>query len=395
VVAGGDSPDHADYLAHLHRLVGETRLDGHVHLVGPQPRPSLAWLFRHAVLTVVPSYSETFGLVALESAASGTPVIAAATGGLREAVVHGESGQLMDSRLPEDWAVALTKLLARPARLRRMGTVARVHARRHTWAATASGLARLYDDLLVSGRRAPARRPQRYLFVHAHPDDETLSTGAAILALRRRGDDPVVVTATRGERGETTSRVAACLDHDGLTAYRLAERTQALACLGAMDAGFLGAGANRAPGAPERRYTDSGMAWVAPGVAGPAPDAPPDALTRAALDDIVADIVATARHWRSDVLVSYDATGGYGHPDHVRCHAATQRAADRLGLPFRQVSTDGEAFDVGPDTAWLVAAHRAYASQLTVDPAGMAFTHVGDQPGIISTRTHLTVPDKH
>ena len=395
VVAGAGSADFPDYEAHLHRLADELGLHGRVHLVGPQSRADLAWLLRHATLTLVPSHSETFGLVALESAACGTPVVAAATGGLREAVVHGESGQLMDSRQPEDWGVAMTKLLARPDVLRRMGTVARVHARRFTWTATVSGLLHLYDGLL--GRPRPATRPtrpRRYLFVHAHPDDETLSSGAAVLALRRRGDEPMVVTATRGERGQVTGRVAARLDHDGLADCRLAERARALAHLGAVDAGFLGERGNRAPDRPDRRYLDSGMTWTTATTAGPDPEAPAEALARTDLAAVVADIVATARHWRADVLVSYDATGGYGHPDHVRCHAATAQAAAALGITFRQiVPADGpgdEALEAGPDLDRLVAAHRAYASQLTVADDGTTYTHVGGQPGTVATRTWLS-----
>jgi len=97
---------------------------------------------------LVPSHSETFGLVALEAAASGTPVIAAASGGLREAVAHGETGQLMDSRAPSDWGRALTELLADDRRLATMGVVARVHSRRFDWRWTAQQLAALFADLV-------------------------------------------------------------------------------------------------------------------------------------------------------------------------------------------------------------------------------------------------------
>ncbi len=407
VIAGAGSPDFPDYEAHLHRLIDELGLHGDVHLVGPQSRTDLAWLLRHATLTLVPSHSETFGLVALESAASGTPVVAAATGGLREAVVHGETGRLMDSRQPEDWGVAMTKLLARPDPLRRMGTVARVHARRFTWTATVASLLHLYASLLgdAPDRRAapaatpaghparPATRPRRYLFVHAHPDDETLSSGAAVLALRRRGDEPMVVTATRGERGQVTGQVAARLDHDGLADCRLAERARALAHLGAVDAGFLGERGNRALDHPDRRYPDSGMTWTTATVAGPDPDAPADAFSRTALAEVVADVVATARHWRADVLVTYDATGGYGHPDHIRCHEATARAAAELGITFLQILPAGtpgsEPLEAGPDLDRLLAAHRAYVSQLTVDEGGTTYTHVGGQPGTVATCTWL------
>jgi glycosyltransferase involved in cell wall biosynthesis/LmbE family N-acetylglucosaminyl deacetylase len=396
VIAGADSQDFADYTAKLHRLIHELGLDDAVHIVGPQDRARLAWLLREAVLCLVPSHSETFGLVALEAAASGTPVIAAAAGGLREAVVHGESGQLMDSRQPEDWGVAMTKLLANPKVLARMGVVARVHARRFTWPAMAAQLSRLYRGLLPSVsevldgliQRRAQRRSQRYLFVHAHPDDETLSTGAIILALRRRGAEPIVVTATRGELGEVTPAVAGRVGRDGLTAYRVTERAEALAHLGAVDAGFLGAGANRDPARPPRLYSDSGMAWVTPTVAGPAPESPADALSRAPLDEVVADIVATARHWRADALVSYDDQGGYGHPDHVRCHHATARAAAELGVPFLKV-VDGDEFDAGPDRERLLAAHRAYASQFTLGADGVTLTHVGGQPDQVVTKASL------
>ncbi|MCL2468163.1 MAG: PIG-L family deacetylase [Micrococcales bacterium] len=228
----------------------------------------------------------------------------------------------------------------------------------------------------------------RYLFVHAHPDDETLSSGAGILALRRQGDDVVVVTATRGERGQATAHVPGGT-HE-LVTVRVGERAKALGCLGAVDGGFLGEGNNRADGRPARHYADSGMTWVDETTAGPDPDAPADALSLADLDEVVADIVAAARHWDAGVLVSYDSAGGYGHPDHIRCHDATARAAHTLGTAFAQlVDSGGQTLDVGPDLDRLVAAHHAYASQLTVADDEVTFTHVGGQIDTIATRTHL------
>jgi D-inositol-3-phosphate glycosyltransferase len=150
VIAGADSPDFAAYSDHLRQLTVDLELEQYVRFVGAQDRASLAGLLRQAQLTLVPSHSETFGLVALESAACGTPVIAAAAGGLREAVVHGESGQLMDSRQPEDWGVAMIKLLGNRRLLERMGVVAAVHARRFTWEGMAEQLDRLYHQLLDS-----------------------------------------------------------------------------------------------------------------------------------------------------------------------------------------------------------------------------------------------------
>ena len=150
VVAGDTSADFAHYEAELLSLVSRLGLAGEVTFIGPQPRPELARLMRGARVVLVPSHSETFGLVALEAQASGTPVIAAAAGGLREAVAHGETGQLMDSRRCEDWGRALTLLLTEPGLLDRMGTVARVHARRFEWRWAGQRLADLYAGLLES-----------------------------------------------------------------------------------------------------------------------------------------------------------------------------------------------------------------------------------------------------
>jgi D-inositol-3-phosphate glycosyltransferase len=148
VLAGDASADFADYTAELTQMVADLGLRSQVRFVGPQPRAQLASLLRGARVVLVPSHSETFGLIALEAAASGTPVIAAAAGGLREAVVHGETGQLMDSRRPSDWGLALTRLLSEPALLHRMAVVSRVHSRRFDWRWTAQQLSARYADLV-------------------------------------------------------------------------------------------------------------------------------------------------------------------------------------------------------------------------------------------------------
>lgn len=153
VVAGDVSADFASYEAKLLALVDELGLASQVSFIGPQPRPELARLMRSARIVLVPSHSETFGLVALEAASSGTPVIASAAGGLREAVAHGETGQLMDSREPADWGRAITRLLSEPGLLRRQGTVARVHARRFAWGWAAARLVALYEQLLEGEAR--------------------------------------------------------------------------------------------------------------------------------------------------------------------------------------------------------------------------------------------------
>ncbi len=148
LIAGDVSVDFAAYEADLHALVAAHGLGDAVHFIGPQSRERLAALMRGARIVLVPSHSETFGLIALEAESCGTPVIASAAGGLREAVVHGETGQLMDSRQPEDWGTAITRLLAKPQRLARMGVVAQIHARRFDWDVTALLLERHYREVL-------------------------------------------------------------------------------------------------------------------------------------------------------------------------------------------------------------------------------------------------------
>jgi len=148
VVAGDASGAFAGYERELHAMVTDLGLSSQVTFIGAQPRAELARLLRGARVVLVPSHSETFGLVALEAASSGTPVIAAAAGGLREAVAHGVTGQLMDSRRPEDWALALTRLLMVPGLLERMGRVSRVHARRFDWGWAAQRLVAIYRQLI-------------------------------------------------------------------------------------------------------------------------------------------------------------------------------------------------------------------------------------------------------
>lgn len=224
----------------------------------------------------------------------------------------------------------------------------------------------------------------RYLFVHAHPDDETLATGALLIALSRAGHECAVLTATRGEKGEVVPGT-----YDGLegtpelTRVREAELATAVAVLGVTQHAMLGAPPARTTGLAPRTYTDSGMRWVTPTLAGPGDDAGPDSLTSADIAEVVADIVACAEALTSEVLVSYGDDGGYGHPDHIRCHEATRLAAAELGLPFQVIVTHRDL----PYETWysldayglesLHEAHRAYTTQFTVD--GHDVTHVGGQ----------------
>lgn len=225
-----------------------------------------------------------------------------------------------------------------------------------------------------------------YLLCHAHPDDETLATGAIALALKAHGDQVVILTATRGEKGEVMPGPHVHLEGTPeLAAIREAELATAVAALGA-DHAYLGTGTARAGGLTPRRYTDSGMRWVTPTLAGPGEDAGPDSLTAAAEAEVVADIAACARAVDATDLVSYADDGGYGHPDHVRLHEATRAAASMLGLPFWVIVSDKDGpydtwWDARDQSAALNAALDAYATQFR--RSGDLVTHVGGQPDIV------------
>ncbi|MFV0534192.1 MAG: glycosyltransferase [Cumulibacter sp.] len=139
-IAGDTSADFAEYGAELHSLVDELGVRDKVRFVGSFDRPGLAEFLGRAVLTLVPSYSETFGLVALESAACGTPVIATAVGGLVEAVADEVSGTLMHTRDPAAWGEEIERLSGDPAAWRELVNGAQQHAATFGWDASADGL---------------------------------------------------------------------------------------------------------------------------------------------------------------------------------------------------------------------------------------------------------------
>lgn len=135
-------------LANPHWLVDLARdlgIADAVRFVPPTPPDALATYYRAADLTVVPSYNESFGLVALESQACGTPVVAAAVGGLPTAVRDNVSGVLVDGHDPEQWAKVIGELLRTPADLGRLRGGARAHAERFSWDRTTDELVHTYQ----------------------------------------------------------------------------------------------------------------------------------------------------------------------------------------------------------------------------------------------------------
>ncbi|WP_374946296.1 PIG-L deacetylase family protein [Agreia sp.] len=222
----------------------------------------------------------------------------------------------------------------------------------------------------------------RVLFVHAHPDDETLATGALIIELVDRGVDVQLVTATRGERGDIVAEVFAHdPDPETLSAIREGELSHASNILGIGERYWLGAAPARAPGSVTRRYLDSGMEWVGPGLAGPSPFVTSDALVSAPLDEVTNDLIALIDAIRPSLVVSYDDAGGYGHPDHVRLHDATLAACRATHASFAEIVAapgDGvEWFELAHRLPVVAAALGAHASQVRVD--GTDVVHSGGQ----------------
>ncbi len=131
-----------------HDLVDELDLHDYVDFVAPQPHHILSTYYRAADIVVVPSRSESFGLVALEAAACGTPVVASAVGGLLSLVDDGETGRLIDGRNPADYAAAMAEILSDDELRASMGKAGVVRAGDYTWRAAAQRLSGLYEDLV-------------------------------------------------------------------------------------------------------------------------------------------------------------------------------------------------------------------------------------------------------
>ncbi|KMO80286.1 N-acetyl-1-D-myo-inositol-2-amino-2-deoxy-alpha-D-glucopyranoside deacetylase [Mycolicibacterium chubuense] len=237
----------------------------------------------------------------------------------------------------------------------------------------------------------------RLLFVHAHPDDETLTTGATIAHYCARGAQVQVLTCTLGEEGEVIGEQWAQLAvdrADQLGGYRIGELTAALAALGVDRPRFLG-GAGR--------WRDSGMEGTAPRHR--------QRFVDGDFAEQTAVLAAVVDELRPHVVVTYDPQGGYGHPDHIHAHRVTMAgvAAARWRVPkvywtvmsWTALSAGLEALtnvpegwirvDAGAlpiigyaddaiDAALDVAAHvpaklaalRAHATQVQVSPDGTA-----------------------
>jgi D-inositol-3-phosphate glycosyltransferase len=150
VFVGGPSGSEVGAPGRLDGLAGELGVAGRVRFEPPCAHRDLADWYRAATLVVVPSHSESFGLVALEAQACGTPVAAAAVGGLRTAVRDGFSGVLVDGHDPEVWASVLRDLVVSPRWLASLSRGALAHASGFGWPATADRLIEVYTGAMAS-----------------------------------------------------------------------------------------------------------------------------------------------------------------------------------------------------------------------------------------------------
>ncbi|MDY5786038.1 MULTISPECIES: D-inositol-3-phosphate glycosyltransferase [unclassified Corynebacterium] len=145
VLCGGASGSGAS-IERYRELAAEEGLGGRVRFLGPRPPEELVSVYQASDLVAVPSFNESFGLVAVEAQATGTPVVAARVGGLPLTVAEGETGALVTGHDPNDWADTLRELLVDDTRRIAMGQAAVAHAARFSWAAAAERLESIYSD---------------------------------------------------------------------------------------------------------------------------------------------------------------------------------------------------------------------------------------------------------
>jgi D-inositol-3-phosphate glycosyltransferase len=148
-VVGGPSGSGLAHPEHLEKLASSLGISDVVRFAPPADQAALADWYRAADITVVPSYNESFGLVAVESQACGTPVVAAAVGGLQTAVSDGISGVLVDGHDPGDYGKVLSRLLHHPAQRMQLAAGALLHARQFGWETTARATLDVYASAIA------------------------------------------------------------------------------------------------------------------------------------------------------------------------------------------------------------------------------------------------------
>jgi D-inositol-3-phosphate glycosyltransferase len=158
IIMGGASGTGLGEVERLKDLVSWLNISDVVRFENPVPRAQIPQWYRAADLVCVPSYSESFGLVALEAQACGTPVVATAVGGLRTAVADGISGVLVDGHDPRAWSSVLARLIQEPQRRVLLSMGAIEHASHFGWDATARGTLDIYDRIIATSASAASAR---------------------------------------------------------------------------------------------------------------------------------------------------------------------------------------------------------------------------------------------
>jgi N-acetyl-1-D-myo-inositol-2-amino-2-deoxy-alpha-D-glucopyranoside deacetylase len=215
---------------------------------------------------------------------------------------------------------------------------------------------------------------RRLLLVHAHPDDETLTTGGTIARYAAEPDTSVtVVTCTLGEQGEVIPPELALLapdEADQLGGYRIAELNAACAALGVTDHRFLGGFG---------RYSDSGMAWHEDGYAVVGEDVPDNAFWNADLTEAATLLVEVIREVRPQVMTTYDQFGTYGHPDHIQAHRVATYAAFLAAVPTYRTDL-GEPWEITKIYWQAMSESRWRRSLRAIRDAGDTTTFEGMDP---------------
>ncbi|HEY9559060.1 MAG TPA: glycosyltransferase [Acidimicrobiales bacterium] len=147
VVGGASGAEGADEVARIAELIERLGVGDQVRFVEPQPHHMLSTYYRAADVCLVPSRSESFGLVALEAAACGTPVVAAAVGGLRTLVDDGHTGFLVEGRDPKLFGRLAERIISEPRLARSLADQATLRASGYTWSTAAGRLRRIYGDI--------------------------------------------------------------------------------------------------------------------------------------------------------------------------------------------------------------------------------------------------------